>query len=230
MVVSMSTQPSAQDTEALKEVWQTLHRESCPYDYNFHMHTIHSDGQLKPLGLIAQAVAIGLKGMAITDHHSINGYQVAQNWIDETRQHHPHAPLPHLWTGVEITANLLDTEVHILGYGFEPHHRAMKPYLQGTAPEGTLALASQIIDAFHQAGGLAILAHPVRYNRSEVELIQACADLGIDGVEAFYAYGNPKPWEASPKQTEQVLGLSEVYGLFKTCGTDTHGLSLLRRI
>ncbi|YAI81984.1 MAG: PHP domain-containing protein [cyanobacterium endosymbiont of Rhopalodia sterrenbergii] len=230
MVVFMLTQPSAQDTEALKKVWQTLHRKSCPYNYNFHMHTIHSDGQLKPQVLIEQAVALGLRGMAITDHHSIDGYQVAQNWINETRQHHPHKPLPHLWTGVEITANLLDTEVHILGYGFDPQHSSMQPYLQGTHPEDLWASARQVINAFHQAGGLTVLAHPVRYNCSTNKLIHACADLGIDGVEAFYAYGNPKPWTTSPKQTEQVLALSKIYGLFKTCGTDTHGLSLLRRI
>ncbi|XTZ12131.1 MAG: PHP domain-containing protein [cyanobacterium endosymbiont of Rhopalodia inflata] len=230
MVVFMLTQPSAQDTEALKKVWQTLHRESCPHNYNFHMHTVHSDGRLKPQVLIEQAVALGLRGMAITDHHSINGYQVAQNWINETRQHHPYKPLPHLWTGVEITANLLNTEVHILGYGFDPQHSLMQPYLRGTHPEDRWASAHQVINAFHQAGGLAVLAHPVRYNRSADELIHACADLGIDGVEAFYAYGNPKPWTTSLKQTEQVLALSKIYGLFKTCGTDTHGLSLLRRI
>ncbi|WP_119260055.1 PHP domain-containing protein [cyanobacterium endosymbiont of Rhopalodia gibberula] len=230
MVVFMLTQPSAQDTKALKKVWQALHQKSCPYNYNFHMHTVHSDGQLKPQVLIEQAVELGLRGMAITDHHSINGYQVAQNWINETRQYHPHKPLPHLWTGVEITANLLDTEIHILGYGFDPQHSLMQPYLQGTHPEDFWASARQVINAFHQAGGLAVLAHPVRYNRSVDELIHFCADLGIDGVEAFYAYGNPKPWTTSPKQTEQVLALSKIYGLFKTCGTDTHGLSLLRRI
>jgi hypothetical protein len=83
-------QPSAQDTEALKKGWQALHRKSCPHNYNFQMHTVHSDEQLKPQILIEQAVVLGLRGMAITDHHSIHGYQVAQNGINETRQHYPH--------------------------------------------------------------------------------------------------------------------------------------------
>ncbi|WP_267384436.1 PHP domain-containing protein [Cyanobacterium sp. uoEpiScrs1] len=230
MVVFTLTQPSTQDTETLKKVWQTLHRESCPYNYNFHMHTTHSDGRLKPQVLIEQAVALGLKGIAITDHHSISGYQIAQNWINKTRLHYPHIPLPHLWTGIEITANLLNTEIHILGYGFAPQHSLMEPYLQGTHPEYFCSSAHQVINAVHQAGGLAVLAHPIRYNCSVDELIHACTDLGIDGVEAFYAYGNPKPWTTSPKQTEQILALSQIYGLFNTCGTDTHGLSLLRRI
>ncbi|ACK66786.1 PHP domain protein [Rippkaea orientalis PCC 8801] len=230
MVVPTSTQPEAQNIEALKEVWQTLHPESCPYHYNFHMHTTCSDGQLRPKSLIEQAIAIGLKGLAITDHHSINGYQIAQSWLEEIRQSYPRHPLPLLWTGIEITAHLLDTEVHLLGYGFNPEHPQMQPYLQGESPQGYLAQASQVIKAFHQAGGLAVLAHPVRYNRPAADLIHGAADLGIDGVETYYAYGNPKPWESSPKQTEQVSALSKIYGLFTTCGTDTHGLSLLQRI
>ncbi|GBF79686.1 PHP domain-containing protein [Aphanothece sacrum] len=230
MIVSISTQSSAQDTQTLKRVWQTLHRESCPYDYNFHMHTLHSDGRLKPEELIQQAITIGLKGMAITDHHSLNGYRVAQKWIDDIGQTSPQTPLPHLWTGIEITSLLLDIEVHILGYGFDPNHPIIQPYLTGNSPKGTQALAEQVIKALHQAGGLTVLAHPCRYHRSAVELIPAIADLGIDGIETFYAYSNPKPWKASLKETEQMLTLSQFYGLFNTCGTDTHGVNLLQRI
>lgn len=133
MVVSPITQPSAQNTKALREVWQTLHPESCPYDYNFHMHTICSDGKLHPEALMEQALTIGLKGLAITDHHSVRGYQAAQRWLDETRLSQPETRLPHLWTGIEVTSKLLGTEVHILGYGFDPEHLAMKPYMSAIA-------------------------------------------------------------------------------------------------
>jgi predicted metal-dependent phosphoesterase TrpH len=54
--------------------------------------------------------------------------------------------------------------------------------------------------------------------------------LGIDGIEAFYAYGNPKPWLPSQLETEQALALSRQYQLFATCSTDSHGKSLLQRI
>lgn len=230
MVVSSITQPSAQNTQALKEVWETIDLESCPYHYNFHMHTICSDGQLTPEGLMEQAFSIGLKGMAITDHHSTRGYQTAQRWSEEIRSQHPESRLPHLWTGVEVTSNLLGTEVHILGYAFEIEHPVMEPYLQGDRPLGSDARADNVIAAIHEAGGLAVLAHPARYQRPAGELIPVVAQMGIDGVEAYYAYGNPKPWRASLKESEQVKHLSEVYDLFATCGTDTHGINLLQRI
>ena len=230
MIVSTARKPSAQDTQTLQEVWSRLDAKSCPYEYNFHMHTIYSDGQLTPKQLIQQATSIGLKGLAITDHHSVEGYKIANNWLQENSLERREANLPHLWTGVEITSRLLDVEVHILGYGFSPEHPALEPYLWGESPQENLALASNVINAIHQAGGMAVLAHPERYPHPAKKVIPVAVDLGIDGVEAFYAYNNPKPWKTSPRQTETVLNLSYLYGLYHTCGTDTHGVNLLQRI
>lgn len=221
---------AAQDKQALRQVWDNLQSDSCPHSYNFHMHTNCSDGQLKPEALIQQAVEIGLKGLAITDHHTIDGYRVAQSWLEDWRQISPATPLPHLWTGVEISAQLLDTEVHILGYAFDPQHQSLRPYLQGDAPYDDYAQAAAVIVAIHQAGGLAVLAHPARYRRSAKELVPVAANLGIDGVEAYYSYNNSKPWRTSPRQTKEVERLGLTYHLFTTCGTDTHGLNLLWRL
>jgi predicted metal-dependent phosphoesterase TrpH len=227
MVVSATTPPLAQDTLTLKAVWENLSHDSCPYHYNFHLHTHCSDGQLTPEALIKQVVDIGLKGLAITDHHSIEGYKQAQIWLENQ---HLNSSFPHLWTGVEITANLLETEVHILGYGFDPAHTVLTPYLQGLKPEGDLALASRVIKSLQQAGGLVVLAHPFRYHRPGKEVVAAAVELGIDGIEAYYAYGNPKPWLPSRLETEQAIALSHQYQLLTTCGTDSHGKSLLQRI
>ncbi len=225
------SQVTAQDQQALRQVWENLQPDSCPRSYNFHMHTIYSDGKLKPEELIEQALRIGLKGLAITDHHSVGGYKVAQRWLQEwQKQTSSSAPVPHLWTGVEVTADLLNTEVHILGYAFDPEHPAMTPYIQGRQPQPGDAQAAAVIVALHQAGGLAVLAHPERYRRPAKELIPVAAHLGIDGVEAYYAYSNPEPWQPSPKQTQQVKQLSATYNLYNTCGTDTHGSNLLKRL
>lgn len=230
VVSSPSTQLKAQDSDSLKRVWKAIDADSCPHTYNFHMHTICSDGQLTPLALMQQAVNIGLKGMAITDHHSVRGYSEARDWLVRLRQQSEQTSLPHLWTGVEITASLDGVEVHILGYAFAPENPAIKPYLQGKGPKGKNAAAKQVITSIHQAGGLAVLAHPARYRRPAHELISLVANFGIDGVEAYYAYTNPQPWQTSPAQTKQVKQLAREYNLFTTCGTDTHGLDLLRRI
>lgn len=225
-----SVRPTSQDVSALREVFQSLNSESCPHSYNFHMHTVCSDGQLHPEALIEQAIAIGLQGLAITDHHTVNGYWRAQTHLNQRQETHPEQPAPHLWTGIEINADLLGVEVHILGYGFDPDHKRLLTYLQRQSPTGVDYLAENVIATLHEAGGLAVLAHPARYRRSAAELIPAAAHLGIDGIETFYAYTNPLPWQPSPYQTAEVARLGAEYGLLNTCGTDTHGLDLLRRL
>ena len=231
MVASCVTAPFCSPSiAALRRVWETLTPESCPYDYNFHLHTHCSDGRLSPQALITEALHIGLKGLAITDHHSVQGYYQAQQWLSHYQVQNPQADLPHLWSGVEITATLGETEVHILGYGFEPTHSALTPYLQGDRPRQGLEKAEFVVNALHQAGGLVILAHPARYRQPASRLIPLAVELGIDGLESFYAYGNPKPWVSSGPQTEEICYFSEIYGLLNTCGTDSHGPSILYRL
>ncbi|MCU0549183.1 MAG: PHP domain-containing protein [Leptolyngbya sp. Prado105] len=220
--------PAAQDAVALRKVFASLSAESCPRSYNFHMHTRHSDGQLVPEALAQQAIDLSLKGFAITDHHQITGNQAAQRYLKV--QAAMGFVVPHLWTGTEITASLLDTEVHILGFAFDPEHCAIASYFTGSAPQGDRARAVNVVGAIQAAGGIAVLAHPARYRRSADELIPAAAMIGIDGVETFYAYNNPKPWTPSPKETQQVSQLQSQHQLLATCGTDTHGLNLLRRL
>lgn len=232
---SLSSSFSPSNVEALRQVFETVDAESCPTSFNFHMHTVCSDGRLQPEGLMEQAIAIGLEGLAITDHHSIKGYQRAYRWLEEYYREaqqcrEQSVSIPRLWTGVEITSRLLDTEVHILGYAFDLNSSYMQPYLQHHSPHYTDAAADRVIASIHTAGGLAVLAHPVRYRRSPEDLIAAAALLGIDGIETYYAYDNPNPWRTSPRQTEQVKRLGSTHGLLNTCGTDTHGLSLLQRL
>lgn len=222
----ISPVPASQDTDALRRVFEAMTPERCPRAYNFHMHTVCSDGRLTPELLIQQAVSIGLQGLAITDHHSIDGFRRAQAWL--TAQQLPNAP--HLWSGVEINAQLLQDEVHILGYALDPDHDEIAPYLQGYGLRGDRGNAAHVIAAIHAAGGLAVLAHPARYRHTLEELIAAATELGIDGVETYYAYNNPNPWCPSPRQTREVFTLGEYYGLLHTCGTDTHGLNLLQRL
>lgn len=228
MVVNFAR--TSASTELLKQVFQGINAQSCPKLFNFHMHTVHSDGRLSPDILMEQAISIGLKGLAITDHHSVGGYQVARKWLEDWQWNHADSSIPHLWSGVEINAKLLDTEVHILAYGFEINNSAMKPYLQGHATTGKEYQAANVIKAIQNAGGLTVLAHPARYRRSHFDLIPKAAEYGIDGVEVFYAYKNPNPWKPCKVQTAEVKMLAKEYGLFNTCGTDTHGLNLLQRL
>lgn len=218
---------------ALIQVLQGIDADSCPTSYNFHTHTTKSDGQLEPRALIEQAIAIGLKGLAITDHHTTEGYHIAQHWLNH-RKSHPsgldNTPSLTLWTGVEINAQLLETDVHILGYAFDPDAPSMYPYLQRHSPQSENSAARAVIAAIQNAGGLAVLAHPARYRRPAAELIPEASRLGIDGVEVFYGYRRTDPWYPTPKTTEEIQQLAWDYNLLATCGTDTHGLNLLVRL
>ncbi|MEL6138203.1 MAG: PHP domain-containing protein [Cyanobacteria bacterium J06628_6] len=227
-----------QEAKALKKVFQSVEIDSCPQTYNFHMHTLCSDGKLTPEGLMTQALELGLQGLAVTDHHTVKGYSRARQWLEDWRWRHPAAwrsarsgkRLPRLWPGVEITASLLDTEVHILGYAFYTDHPAIEPYLEHGPPQGGAKAAARVIAAIQAAGGLAVLAHPARYRVSAEQLIPAAADMGIDGVEVYYAYDNPRPWRPTPEKTARVRLMTEQLRLLGTCGTDTHGLNLTRRL
>lgn len=219
---ALRSNTSRSHTDDLRKVWRQLDHDSCPRHYNFHMHTVCSDGKLPPGDLVSQVLDIGLKGFAITDHHSIKGYARARNLLPDDG--------PTLWTGVEITAVLLGVEVHVLGYGFEPQDDVLQTYLTGERVRGIDGEAKTAIAALHQAGGLAVLAHPFRYRRAASELVAAAVEVGIDGIEAYYSYRNSKPWSPSPVQTEEALELAAAHGLDVTCGTDTHGLNLLQRI
>lgn len=229
MAVDCAQTSSSQN---LKQVFQSVHAQSCPRRFNFHMHTVHSDGRLQPEDLIQQAIAIGLREIAITDHHTVSGYQAAVRYLEQLKSTNPDLEhtAPRVWTGVEINACLLNVEVHILGYAFEYKHSSILPYLQRKTTTGEAYLAEKVIAAIHHAGGIAVLAHPARYKRSPFELIPAAARLGIDGVETFYAYNNPSPWQPSIVETQHVQQLAGEHNLMSTCGTDTHGLSLLQRL
>ena len=223
--------PESSATSKLRSIFASVNAMSCPHRLNFHLHTIYSDGKMQPVDLIQQAIASRLSDLAITDHHAIAGYYIAKQYLDRAIEQStdPHT-LPTLWSGIEVNASLIFTEVHILGYGFDPEHEAMHPYLQGKTTAGLDYQAISVIKAMHLAGGLAVLAHPARYRRSPEDLIPAAAALGIDAVETYYGYDNSDPWKPSPRQTEEIRHLAESHGLMHTCGTDSHGFKISKRL
>lgn len=224
-------EPLSLGAQQLLDIFQQVDVGTCPSHYNFHMHTLHSDGKLAPSDLMTQAVAIGLKGLAITDHHTVDGYWEAQNWLqDLSWRRGNQAKLPKLWTGIEVNASLCDTDVHILGYGFYPDSPALRPYIQRRPTKGAAYEAETIINALKAAGGLVILAHPARYRKPPELLVAQAVNYGIDGIETYYAYDNPSPWRPTPKKLGQMQALAAEFSLLSSCGTDTHGQSLMRRI
>jgi len=219
--------PEAMASHPLRAVLEQVEASSCPGRLNFHCHTIHSDGSLRPEQLGQQALALGLEHLAVTDHHSTAAFAPLQGWFAEQAQ--AGAQVPQLWSGMEISCLLESCLVHVLALGFEPGHGALDPYRQGQAPIGPELQAATVVERIHAAGGLALLAHPGRYRLSFQRLIPAAAALGFDGGEAYYDYAMQPRWQPTPVVCDAIARLLDDHALLRSCGTDTHGLELCGR-
>ena len=72
-----------------------------------------------------------------------------------------------------------------------------------------------VLNAIHEAGGIAVLAHPHQYHNEA--LLEELIAAGLDGVEVWH----PSHTE---EQTEALLQLAEQKGLLATGGSDFHGM------
>ncbi len=97
-----------------------MHRE---FRADIHCHSIFSDGSDTPLGLLQAAVRAQLQGLSITDHDTVDAY------TPETLAAAGQLGIA-LLPGVEISSELDDISVHILGYGMDVAHKGLKQFLQ----------------------------------------------------------------------------------------------------
>lgn len=211
----------------LTPVLRSVGPQSCPGRFNFHCHTVCSDGSLDPLALALQALDLGLEQMAVTDHHSLAAHDPIAAFFAERQR--DGQTVPTLWRGVEISCLLEGCLVHVLALGFSEEHSSLHRYLQGSAVVGPDLQAAAVLRAIHAAGGLALLAHPARYRLPHTRLIAAAADLGFDGAEAWYDYTLAGDWQPTPVVCEAIAADLERRGLLRSCGTDSHGFNLFAR-
>lgn len=77
---------------------------------DLHCHSTCSDGTLTPIQLIQHAKEIGLSGLSITDHDTIEAYQTAPEEAKKLGLL--------LGSGVELSCSFQKQNVHLLGYDF----------------------------------------------------------------------------------------------------------------
>ncbi len=87
---------------------------------DLHIHSTFSDGLLSPQKIVARAVSAGLKTIAITDHDSAEGINAAMEAANGTIEVIP---------AVEMSANIKDVDVHILGYYIDHNDGELAAYL-----------------------------------------------------------------------------------------------------
>jgi predicted metal-dependent phosphoesterase TrpH len=74
---------------------------------DLHLHTYYSDGSLSPQALMNEAVQVGLSCIAITDHDTVEALPAAfENKPSQLE----------LISGIELSCEWHEQEVHILGY------------------------------------------------------------------------------------------------------------------
>ena len=215
------------DSIKLKKIIKSITKESCPNSINFHMHSTYSDGSLTAKEIYNQAIELNIDHYAITDHHSVDAYIELSKLKDATLNYR--LSFPKLWTGIEITCLLKGCLVHVLGIGFDHKSKYLSPYVDHKSAIGNELLASTVVDSIHKANGIAVLAHPARYKLPFDILIDEASKLNFDAVETWYNYERANNWIPSEFVCDKIFDCANSYSLLSTCGTDSHGLSLLRR-
>jgi len=80
--------------------------------------------------------------------------------------------------------------------------------------------SAEAIDAIHDAGGLAVLAHPPELNFTNFaqldSFVRSLVREGLDGIECIHS-------ECTPAQTRHYLDLAKKLGLLVSGGSDFHG-------
>jgi predicted metal-dependent phosphoesterase TrpH len=243
---------------------------------DLHLHTFFSDGTFSPEELAGHGARLGFAAMALTDHDSVEG--CARMMVACAAAGIEFIP------GTELTAEIDDTELHLLGYFLDAHNEKLlteiskfqivrqnrihemvaainklgvpltaetvfalanckspgRPHVaRALVKAGLVANLDEAFERFlkkgrpawvpkakmsalegmeliHQAGGLAVMAHP-GLNRTD-EIIPALVEAGMDGIECFHT-------KHSTATSERYLQIAEKYNLLVTGGSDCHGFS-----
>jgi predicted metal-dependent phosphoesterase TrpH len=236
-------------------------------------HSTHSDGQLPPAGVVAEAAKAGVTTLALSDHDSVAGVTEAiaagrELGVEivpavEMSCVHEYAEDLHIcgyWIDlekIEPTCERAQEErrdrageivENLRGFGFDltledaireaggadsigrPHIAKaagatgdLGPFFEEYLVPGAKAFvprrwpdAEAAIGLIHDAGGVAVIAHPYWDISAPSEVDHLIRSLGADGVETFYP-------THSEEQTKHLLELCEELGLVPTASSDYHG-------
>ncbi|NLV74228.1 MAG: PHP domain-containing protein [Chloroflexi bacterium] len=110
---------------------------------DLHIHTTCSDGLLTPEQVVSQAIAQHLDVIAITDHDALDGVIPAQNAARGSQLR--------VLSGIELSAQTLGSEVHILGYFINPLDEGLQGALAGLQ-QARLTRAQEMLERLKALG------------------------------------------------------------------------------
>ncbi len=87
-----------------------------------HCHTLHSDGTFSTPALLELAKERNLSGLSITDHDTLDAYEVAVPYAKTLGIS--------LIPGIEISTHLAKNSIHVLGFAFDLKNEALHLFCQ----------------------------------------------------------------------------------------------------
>lgn len=206
--------------ENYKELIKTFNKENYEDDVNLHIHSTFSDGKTSPEELVSQAKTKGIKYISITDHNTLDAYLKTDILKEEI-----------LIPAIEFDCWIGSVFLHLLGYGVDVNNEKLRKLCAKTKRETEADWVrifssrhpKKVIDAIHDAGGIAVLAHPACcFTLSLERLIKKLIKLGLDGMEVYYPYSRHRGI-VKFHLAQNVEKIADKYNLIKTGGTDEHG-------
>ena len=204
--------------ENLRTLLKNFTKEDYLNKVNLHIHTNLSDGLGDCRQILESAKASGYKLISITDHNSIDAHKIIEDAI--------------LLTGVEFDCWFGLVFIHLLAYGIDINHHKLKSFFaknkRGTEDVWARLFAKRnvkkLIEAIHDANGLAVLAHPACCWAFNIEnLIKNLINIGLDGIEVYYPYPRFRKF-VKFHSADSIVKIAEKYPqLIRTGGTDFHG-------
>jgi len=175
---------------------------------DMHVHTTHSDGTRTPAETVEAASKCGLAAVVVTDHDEVSGVPEALDAGADLGVE--------VISGIEITTEDGQGQMHILGYGIDPDNGEMRTVLDKLR-NGRFNRARQIVDRLADMGisidfdELVDAAGPGIIGRPHIA--RKIYEQGAVGSlqEAFVRYiGRGKPayvnrWRISPQDTVRML-------------------------
>ena len=187
---------------------------------NLHIHTTFSDGKADAFDIIRQAKEKNYKKIAICDHNTFEAHKEIQDDI--------------LIPAVEFDVWCGYVFLHLLAYGIDVNNKELQTFCAKNKKETELDIIriiakrdiKKLIQAIHNAGGIAVLAHPACcWAISLDRFVKKLISYGLDGIEVYYPYKRHRGI-IKFHTAHAVEKIADKYKLIKTGGTDLHGEEL----
>lgn len=179
---------------------------------DLHLHSTASDGILSPTEVVREVAALGLRGLSLTDHDTVDG-------VEEAAAEAGRLGLDFM-IGAELSANAPGRSIHILAYGFDPTDPGMRVFFRDFRAD-RLRRADDIVSRLQSLGTDItlndVMAHAGEGVPTRAHVGRALVSGGWvrDDHEAFGRYlarGKPAFVEKKPTPPHEVCDLVRAAG------------------